>query len=88
MKIKLKNGTEVQLHEQNTEKIYKIWKEHDEEFNFDDIKSISNIFINTKCKMQMISDTYITDKNSIDMTIENMNIQQTKVHRLIIFWTG
>lgn len=74
MKIKLKNDTEVQLHDQDMEKIYEIWKEHDEEFNFDDMKSILNIFINTKCKIQMISDTDITDKNSIDMTMEKYEI--------------
>ena len=38
MKIKLKNGAEVQLHEQDMEKIYHMWKQHVAEFDFDDME--------------------------------------------------
>lgn len=73
MKIKLKNGAEVQLHEQDMEKIYHMWKEHVAEFDFDDMeKYFKQIHKHAMQKLEMISQTVITDENSIDFAMEKV----------------
>lgn len=73
MKFKLKNGSQIQLHDEDMEKIYQMWKQHDDEFNFDDMeKYFHDIHKHAMQKMQMISDTVLTDENSIDMAMEKV----------------
>ena len=38
MKFKLKNGAQIQLHDEDMEKIYQMWKQHGDEFDFDAIR--------------------------------------------------
>ena len=71
--MKLKNGAEVQLHDEDMEKIYKLWKEQIDEFDFDDMeKYFHEIHKHAMQKMQMISDMVLTDENSIDMAMEKV----------------
>lgn len=73
MKIKLKNGTEVQLHDEDMEKIYKMWKEHVAEFDFDDMeKYFKQIHKHAMQKLEMISEMVLTDENSIDFAMQKV----------------
>lgn len=64
MKYKLKNGMEVDLHDED---IMAISKMHGDDFGFEDMKEyFEELHKHAINKMEMISECIITDEDSID----------------------
>lgn len=69
MKYKLKNGTEVDLHEEDVKNIVLMNK--DEEFNSDKMLTyFKDLHKHAISKMETISEKVITDEDSIDIAAE------------------
>lgn len=74
MKIKLKNGMEVDLHDEDMKSIYKMykdWNKESEEFDFDEMTEyFKDLHKHAIHKMEMISGKVITDEDSLDIAME------------------
>jgi hypothetical protein len=70
MKFKLKNGMEVDLHDED---IKAIGKMADEEFDFEDMEEyFKDLHKHATSNLERISEMIITDENSIDLAAVNV----------------
>jgi uncharacterized protein YbaP (TraB family) len=70
MKYKLKNGIEVDLHDED---IMAISKMHGDDFDFEDMKEyFEELHKHAISKLEHISEMIITDEDSIDMAAVNV----------------
>lgn len=73
MKYKLKNGMEVDLHDEDMKAISHMYKEWEDEFDAEQMKEyFHNLMKHAVAKMQMISESIITDEDSIDKAAEKV----------------
>lgn len=69
MKYKLKNGLEIDLHEEDIKNISEMHERED--FDFEDMEEyFKDLHKHAISKMEMISHKVITDEDSIDMAME------------------
>lgn len=70
MKFKLKNGMEIDLHDED---IKAIGKMADEEFDFEDMEDyFKDLHKHAISNLERISEMIITDENSIDLAAVNV----------------
>lgn len=73
MKFKLKNGMEVDLHDEDIKTImntYKSWQDEDEFDSDKMLKYFEDLHKHAMSKMETISEKVITDEDSIDIAAE------------------